>query len=132
MKTDNRLGTFEQIADLFPADSARIAYAIRDLLISLDQQVFEVPRLGEKTTTYGVGPSKMKQAYCYIMPQKSYVNLGFFHGANLPDRDKLLEGTGKSIRHIKIRSFEDLARPEILAMITDAIEDRKRNEKGIK
>ncbi len=128
MQTDERLGTFEQINALFPAASAEIASAIRTAILLLDGDSFEVPRLGEKTTTYGVGPSKMKQAYCYIMPQKSYVNLGFFHGATLPDPEGLLEGAGKLIRHIKIRNETDLDKPSIKRLIEEAIVDRKRNQ----
>jgi len=31
------------------------------------------------------------------------VNVGFFHGAALPDPARLLQGTGKSMRHVKLR-----------------------------
>ncbi len=129
MQTDERLGTFEQINALFPPESAEILRAIREVLLSMDENAFEVPRFGEKTTTYGVGPSKMKQAYCYIMPQKSYVNLGFFHGAELQDPEGLLEGTGKVIRHIKIRSESELKKTSVIRLIEAAIADRKRNQK---
>jgi len=33
----------------------------------------------------------------------SHVNVGFFHGAALPDPARLLQGTGKFMRHIKAR-----------------------------
>lgn len=128
MQTDSRLGTFAGIAALFPADSARLATAVRSLIIRLDSDTFEVPRLGEKTTTYGVGPSKMKHAYCYIMPQNSYVNLGFFRGTMLPDPSRILEGSGKMIRHIKIRNEQQLEMPEVLQLLRSAIAERKGNE----
>jgi hypothetical protein len=31
------------------------------------------------------------------------VNVGFFHGAALPDPARLLQGTGKFMRHVKLR-----------------------------
>jgi len=124
MQTDDRLGTFDEIAALFPSESARIATALRSLIVSLDGDTFEVPRLGEKATTYGVGPSKMKQAYCYIMPQRGYVNLGFFHGARLADPAKTL-GTGKSILHVKVRSEPDVARTELSELVRAAIAERR-------
>jgi hypothetical protein len=31
------------------------------------------------------------------------VNVGFFHGATLPDPARLLQGTGKFKRHVKLR-----------------------------
>jgi hypothetical protein len=42
----------------------------------------------------------------------SYVNVSFFHGADLPDPANLLQGTGKHIRHIKLKpgaTVNDLA-----------------------
>jgi hypothetical protein len=32
-----------------------------------------------------------------------YVNVGFFHGAALPDPARLLQGAGKFMRHVKLR-----------------------------
>jgi hypothetical protein len=39
----------------------------------------------------------------YVNVFASHVNVGFFHGAALPDPDRLLQGTGKSMRHVKLR-----------------------------
>jgi hypothetical protein len=33
----------------------------------------------------------------------SHVNVGFFHGASLPDPARLLQGAGKFMRHVKLR-----------------------------
>jgi hypothetical protein len=52
----------------------------------------------------------MTEHYAYIGVQKSHVNLGFYYGAILPDPDGLLEGRGKKLRHLKIRSL-DLRKP---------------------
>lgn len=49
-----------------------------------------------------------KGLFCYIAPLKNGVNLGFYRGARLPDPDGLLEGTGKGLRHVKIRAADDL------------------------
>ena len=53
--------------------------------------------------SYGVGPKKKSEHFCYISAQKNDVNLGFYYGAELPDPDGLLQGTGKLLRHVKIR-----------------------------
>jgi hypothetical protein len=39
----------------------------------------------------------------YVNVFTSHVNVGFFHGAALPDPAGLLQGTGKSMRHVKLR-----------------------------
>jgi hypothetical protein len=39
----------------------------------------------------------------YVNVFTSHVNVGFFQGAALPDSDRLLQGTGKFMRHVKLR-----------------------------
>jgi hypothetical protein len=39
----------------------------------------------------------------YVNVFTSHVNVGFFHGAALPDPAGLLQGGGKSMRHVKLR-----------------------------
>jgi len=39
----------------------------------------------------------------YVNAFTSHVNVGFFHGAALPDPAGLLQGTGKFMRHVKLR-----------------------------
>jgi hypothetical protein len=39
----------------------------------------------------------------YVNVFTSHVNVGFFHGATLRDPDRLLQGTGKFMRHVKLR-----------------------------
>jgi hypothetical protein len=44
-----------------------------------------------------------------LAPHTNWVSLGFLRGAALDDPDGLLEGTGASVRHVKLRSPEQLA-----------------------
>ena len=39
----------------------------------------------------------------YVNVFTSHVNVGFFHGAALADPARLLQGTGKFMRHVKLR-----------------------------
>ena len=39
----------------------------------------------------------------YVNVYNSHVNVGFFHGAALPDPAGLLQGSGKFMRHVKLR-----------------------------
>lgn len=43
------------------------------------------------------------EPYCYLVDYARHVNLGFCHGAALPDPDGLLEGRGRYMRHVKLR-----------------------------
>jgi hypothetical protein len=42
-------------------------------------------------------------AFGYVNVFTSHVNVGFFHGAALPDPARLLQGAGKRMRHVKLR-----------------------------
>jgi hypothetical protein len=42
-------------------------------------------------------------AFGYVNIFPSHVNVGFFQGASLPDPARLLQGTGKSMRHVKLK-----------------------------
>jgi hypothetical protein len=45
-------------------------------------------------------------AYVYSAPE--YVQFGFFRGSALKDPQKLLEGAGQYVRHIKVRKLSDI------------------------
>lgn len=51
-----------------------------------------------------------KKGFCAVAPHKKWVNIQFYAGTDLPDPSNLLEGTGKSMRHVKIRTSDDLGR----------------------
>ena len=42
-------------------------------------------------------------AFAYVNVFTSHVNVGFFQGAALPDPSGLLQGSGKFMRHVKLR-----------------------------
>jgi hypothetical protein len=46
--------------------------------------------------------------FAYLKTAKAYVTLGFFQFDKLDDKNGLLEGTGKDMRHIKIKSLQDI------------------------
>lgn len=51
-----------------------------------------------------------------------WVSLFFLHGANLPDPQKMLKGSGKAARHIVLRAASDLDKPAMEALIVSALE----------
>lgn len=55
--------------------------------------------------------------FAYINVFAKHVNVGFFYGVDLPDPTRILEGTGRRMRHIKLfpdRQVADAAVHEIL------------------
>ena len=120
IKTVGGNGTFEEVIAAASPDLQEIARAIRALIADVMPGVTEVPWAKQKTAGYGVGPKKMSEHFCYIAPQKRYVNLGFFYGTDLPDPAGLLAGNGKLLRHIKISSMAELERPAVRNLIVAA------------
>jgi hypothetical protein len=41
--------------------------------------------------------------FAYVGVFRDHVNVGFFHGTALPDPAGLLQGTGKYMRHVKLK-----------------------------
>jgi hypothetical protein len=58
-------------------------------------------------------------AFGYVNSFKSHVNVGFFHGAALPDPDGILVGNGKRMRHVKL-STSDQLKTRILTELIEA------------
>ena len=113
-------GTFDDVIAEASPQVKEIALAARALLAEAMPGLTEVPWGQQKTVGYGVGPKKMSEHFCYLAPQKRHVNLGFMYGAELDDPEGLLEGTGKLLRHIKIRSLEELRRPAVKSLVEQA------------
>ncbi len=123
--SDTKFGSFEDLLEITEKELQPIAIRLREIILELDPKACEVVRLGDRASTFGVGPKKMSEGYTYILPHKKWVNLGFYKGASILDEDGLLEGTGKSLRHIKIHSIEDANRTEIKELLKQAMEERK-------
>lgn len=117
--------TFLDLLDISVEKLHPIAKRLREIIIEIDPDACEVVRLGDKAATYGVGPKKMSEGYAYILPYKNWVNLGFYKGAHLLDESGIMEGTGKNMRHVKIRSLEDTEKPEIKKLLVLALQERK-------
>ncbi len=58
---------------------------------------------------------------CWIIVYKTHVDFGFFNGAKLRDPEGLLEGTGKGLRHIKVRGDKDIRPKEFAALLKQAV-----------
>jgi hypothetical protein len=60
---------------------------------------------------------RMRDLLFALIPHAGWVNLQLADGAHLPNPDGLIEGTGKKIRHIKVRSAAAAATPAVRAAI---------------
>ena len=100
-----------------------LALALRDIILEEAPGAIESLSKGYAVAIgYSFTGKPMKDGFCHIVIYPSHVNLGFNRGALLPDPNRVLMGTGKSIRHITIRSEHDLNSPVIRRYLRTAIE----------
>ena len=63
--------------------------------------------------------------FAYVNVFKAHVNVGFFRGAALADPQRLLEGTGKFMRHVKLRPGVDINSAALMKLVATAYADMK-------
>jgi hypothetical protein len=67
----------------------------------------------------------------YVNVFTAHVNVGFFQGAGLKDPEGLLQGTGKFMRHVKLRVRGEAHEDALRGLIEAAYADMKaRVENG--
>jgi hypothetical protein len=64
-------------------------------------------------------------AFAYVAVFTSHVNVGFFQGSALPDPGRLLQGSGKFMRHVKLRPGEPMNSTALHRLIEAAYDDIK-------
>jgi hypothetical protein len=97
-----------------------LALASRALILDVFPRAVEVVWAQQRTAGYGTGPKKMTEQFCWLAPFSKHVVFGFYYATELPDPAGLLEGTGRLMRHVKIRRPEDLDRPALRDLVVAA------------
>src|SRR6476660_59096 len=64
-------------------------------------------------------------AFAYVNACKAHVNVGFFRGAEIADPERLLEGTGKFMRHVKLGPERDVDATALMKLIETAYTDMR-------
>jgi hypothetical protein len=64
-------------------------------------------------------------AFAYVDTFKAHVNVGFFRGAEIADPEALLEGTGRFMRHVKLRPEREVDPAALMQLIKTAYADMK-------
>ncbi len=79
-----------------------------------------VPGTKETVNAWGIPTFERKDPFCFYMVGKNHVTFGFHFGASLSDPEGLLEGTGKNIRHVKLRTMADLEQKGLRQLVLAA------------
>jgi len=80
-----------------PADLRALAAPWFERMRHCGPDVREVMHDGVATVCVDDAP------FAYVGVFTAHVTVGFYHGSNLPDRARLLKGTGKQMRHVKLK-----------------------------
>lgn len=115
--------TFAQLIGQYSPEVQALATRVRDIIYEVFPKADEkVWATGWKVARYDDGGE-----IAAIGPLKSYVNLYFADGAHLCDADGLLEGTGKDIRHIKVKTLDGIPVAAIKKLLKEAKKYAKAN-----
>ena len=70
-------------------------------------------------------------AFAYVGVYRQHVAIGFFHGTVLPDPGSVLEGSGRFMRHVKLRPGDEARWPAVEALIRAACVDMRQRRQAI-
>jgi hypothetical protein len=101
---------FDRHLDASAPNVAEIARAIRQTVLEGFPGAVESFDIADGLLAVGATRS-MRDLIFAIIPHRSHVNLQLADGVDLPNPDGRIEGTGKRVRHVKVRSVEDATAP---------------------
>ena len=103
---------FSKILEGNAPEVVATAHALRAAVKSAMPDVVEQVDFGNGLLAFGRSMA-MRDLLFAIIPHKSHVNLQLADGADLPNPNGAIEGTGKRIRHVKVRSVEAASSPAV-------------------
>ncbi|MEP7199007.1 MAG: DUF1801 domain-containing protein [Chloroflexota bacterium] len=96
-----------------------IALAVRVAIFKVAPDATEKVYTGWHNISFSHGGG-MKTMFFAIGPIRDRVNVYFMRGVYLPDPKRLLEGTGKGMRHVKVRTLKNAQSAALKALIQTA------------
>jgi hypothetical protein len=111
----------------FSPEVRNISYQLRSLVMKLAPDASEIVYTGWGNIQYYFA-SKTKSHFCAINPLKDRVDFFFLRATDLQDPAGLLEGTGKKLRHVKVKTLSQVNNPDLIELIMAAA-DLARSEK---
>ncbi len=99
-----------------PEEKRAIVLQLRELMLHAQPGLTEAIKWRNLTIVHG----KTNIALIYTYPSVDYINLGFLQAMALQDPDRMFEGIGKGMRHIKIRTVKEIPRNQIISWVNQA------------
>ena len=120
MPTKESKADFDKLLSKYSPAVRALAKKARAAVLDVFPEANEKTYWGWSNTWYGASEKTMDAVFT-ISPMKTYVQLFFLRGTELSDPDKLLEGTGKKLRHVNIHDAADLKRPALRRLMKRAV-----------
>jgi Domain of unknown function (DU1801) len=121
-----------QFLKRFDPEIQELALAARELVLKVlapsNESILDVYALA---LNFGFS-EKMKDQVVYIAVYTKHINIGFHRGAEMEDPQKVLEGSGKQMRHISIKAEADLGTPIIRDYLRRAAPEGSIRSKTLK
>jgi hypothetical protein len=118
----------ESFLAAYPDGVREVALAASDFLLKALPGAEVTLDESAKILGYGYGPG-YKGLVCTLILSQKGVKLGIARGAELPDPEQLLQGSGKVHRHVPLQTRADLKRPGLKPLLQAAFAVwKKRNE----
>ena len=114
----------ELLGFLAPFDRSVIDLALATRALMLEEAPSAIESMYDAYNAVALGYSftgRLKDGFCHVAVYAVHVNVGFNRGAELPDPQGVLQGSGKKIRHVRIARPADLRRPWLRRYIRAAI-----------
>lgn len=119
--------TFEKLIGNYAPDVQLLALSAREFVTEMLPGVEESVDPKGPYISYGYGPG-YRGVVCYLTVSKQGVKLGLAGGSELPDPKGLLQGDGKSNRHISLTSMADLRKPGVKPLMRSALSAWKKRQ----
>lgn len=110
----------QQFLVALPEQKRNLAVQVRDIILTSSPAISEVIKWRQLTFISG----KKDIAFIYTYSSVDYINLGFMQATSLTDPKKLFEGTGKGMRHIKIRTAKDIPALQIKKWVKEVVSQK--------
>lgn len=93
----------------------------KDILTELRKLIFSiVPNVNEQFK-WGRPVYAINNDFCYLKTTKKHVTIGFFEFDKIKTNNDLIEGTGKSMRHIKLSNVKEIEDFQLRKIIEEAL-----------
>jgi hypothetical protein len=111
---ENARECIDRYTEKKPPERQPVAQALRRLVKST------VKGSSESANPWKIPTFESNGPMCMRMISKNHVTFGFFRGTSRPDLTKLREGSGRHLRHGKLRTMHDSRKRALKKLIVEA------------